>query len=66
MVQEKTKEYGQDILLDAEATNGIGKVEKEALRNLTRLSKNGLVKTMKRRSLMHWLQVDQMLQEYLQ
>ncbi|KAH6832917.1 Amidase family protein [Perilla frutescens var. hirtella] len=50
-VLEMIKEYGQDNFLAAEATNGIGKVEKEALKNLIRLSKDGFVKLMKEKKL---------------
>ncbi|XP_057788593.1 probable amidase At4g34880 [Salvia miltiorrhiza] len=45
---EMIKEYGQELFLAAEATNG---VEKEVLRNLSRLSEFGLVKTMKEKKL---------------
>lgn len=51
MVQEMMKDYGQDQFLAAEATNGIGKVEREALRNMSRLSKMGFVKMMKEKKL---------------
>ncbi|XP_027191798.1 probable amidase At4g34880 isoform X2 [Cicer arietinum] len=44
-------EYGQDVMLQAEKTNGIGKAEKQALLNMTRLSKNGFEKLMKRKKL---------------
>ncbi|OMO74458.1 Amidase [Corchorus capsularis] len=44
---EKIKEYGQQLLLDAEATNGIGKKEKEALINLAKMSRDGFEKLMK-------------------
>ncbi|XVF45484.1 hypothetical protein PTKIN_Ptkin02bG0210300 [Pterospermum kingtungense] len=43
---EKTKEYGQQLFLDAEATNGIGKKEKEALLNLAKMSRDGFEKLM--------------------
>ncbi|KAL3814048.1 hypothetical protein ACJIZ3_015316 [Penstemon smallii] len=45
--EEKIKEFGQDTFLVAEATNGIGKAEKKAVKNLSKLSKNGFVKLMK-------------------
>lgn len=40
------KEFGQIIFLAAEATNGIGDVEKQALLNLARLSRDGFEKLM--------------------
>ncbi|KAI3698831.1 hypothetical protein L2E82_42687 [Cichorium intybus] len=39
---EKIKDYPQDLFLEAEKTNGIGKIEKEALMNMTKASKMGL------------------------
>ncbi|KAI3728919.1 hypothetical protein L6452_17564 [Arctium lappa] len=48
---EKLKEYPQDFFLAAEGTNGIRKLEKEALMNLTRASKNGFEKLMKENKL---------------
>ncbi|XP_024993502.1 probable amidase At4g34880 isoform X2 [Cynara cardunculus var. scolymus] len=48
---EKIKEYPQDFFLAAESTNGIGKLEKEALMNLTRASKHGFEKLMKKNKL---------------
>ncbi|CAI9275709.1 unnamed protein product [Lactuca saligna] len=48
---EKLKDYPQDIFLEAEKTNGIGELEKEALRNLTRASKLGFEKLMKENKL---------------
>ncbi|KAJ7978582.1 Amidase [Quillaja saponaria] len=44
-------EYGQDIMLQAQATNGIEKAEKAARQNLKRLTKNGFVKLMKKNKL---------------
>lgn len=44
---ENIKEYGQDIMLAAEKTNGIGKLEREALRNITKACKYGFEKMMK-------------------
>ncbi|KAK7264167.1 hypothetical protein RJT34_31772 [Clitoria ternatea] len=41
---EKMKEFGEDIFLVAEATNGIGDTEKAALANLASLSRNGFEK----------------------
>ncbi|KAK4477203.1 hypothetical protein RD792_016417 [Penstemon davidsonii] len=49
--EEKIKEFGQDTFLAAEATNGIGKAEKKAVKNLSKLSKNGFVKLMKKNKL---------------
>ncbi|KAK7247026.1 hypothetical protein RIF29_41902 [Crotalaria pallida] len=43
---EKLDENGQDHMLEAQKTNGIGKKEKQALLNLTRYSKNGFEKLM--------------------
>ncbi|KAI3502336.1 hypothetical protein L1887_30370 [Cichorium endivia] len=48
---EKIKEYPQDLFLEAEKTNGIGKLEKEALKNLTKASRNGFEKLMKENKL---------------
>ncbi|KAJ1378548.1 Amidase signature domain [Sesbania bispinosa] len=41
---EMIVEYGQDIFLASQATDGIGEKEKEALANLTRLSRDGFEK----------------------
>ncbi|CAL5341268.1 unnamed protein product [Camellia sinensis] len=48
---EKSGEYGQDLFLEVEKTNGMGELEKKALRNLTKASKNGLHKLMKENEL---------------
>ncbi|XP_058731772.1 probable amidase At4g34880 [Vicia villosa] len=48
---EKLDEYGQDLMLEAEKTKGIGRLEKQALLNMTRLSENGFEKVMKRNKL---------------
>ncbi|KAL7610527.1 hypothetical protein Lser_V15G11358 [Lactuca serriola] len=48
---EKLKEYPQDLFLEAEKTNGIRELEKEALKNLTRASKLGFEKLMKENKL---------------
>ncbi|KAI8023042.1 putative amidase [Camellia lanceoleosa] len=48
---EKIGKYGQDLFLEAEKTNGMGELEKKALRNLTKASKNGLQKLMKENKL---------------
>lgn len=42
--QEMIKEFGQDIFLAAQATNGIGEKEKAAVYNLARLSREGFEK----------------------
>ncbi|XP_054806678.1 probable amidase At4g34880 [Prosopis cineraria] len=44
---EKLDEYDQDSMVEAQKTNGMGKTEKEALLNMTRLSQNGFEKLMK-------------------
>ncbi|KAM7479414.1 hypothetical protein LguiA_027627 [Lonicera macranthoides] len=43
---EMIKEFRQDIFLAAEATNGIGDAEKQALLNLARLNRDGFEKLM--------------------
>ncbi|PIN24859.1 Glutaminyl-tRNA synthase (glutamine-hydrolyzing) [Handroanthus impetiginosus] len=48
---EKIKEFGQDLFLASEATNGIGDLEKKALRNLTKLTRNGFEKLMEQNKL---------------
>ncbi|KAK7247025.1 hypothetical protein RIF29_41901 [Crotalaria pallida] len=48
---EKLIEYGQDLMLEAQKTNGIGKRENQALLNMTRYSKNGFEKLMIRNKL---------------
>ena len=45
-MQEMINEIDQDHFLSMEATKGIGKVEKAALSNLARLSKDGFEKLM--------------------
>ncbi|KAH0634759.1 hypothetical protein KY284_037545 [Solanum tuberosum] len=49
--REKLKKYGQDIMLEAEKTNGIGKLEREAFRNITKACKYGFEKMMKENKL---------------
>ncbi|RHN42513.1 putative asparaginyl-tRNA synthase (glutamine-hydrolyzing) [Medicago truncatula] len=44
---EELDKYGQDIMLQAEKTNGIGSIQKEALLNMTRWSENGFEKLIK-------------------
>ncbi|KAH6832918.1 Amidase family protein [Perilla frutescens var. hirtella] len=43
---EMIKEFGQDIFLASQATNGIGDAEKRALWNLANLTRNGFEKLM--------------------
>ncbi|GMN37328.1 hypothetical protein TIFTF001_006720 [Ficus carica] len=43
---EMIEEYGQDIFLAAQATNGIGEQEKAAIANLARLTREGFEKLM--------------------
>ncbi|KAI3515265.1 hypothetical protein L1887_14085 [Cichorium endivia] len=43
---EKVKNFGQEIFLAAEATNGIGDLEKAALANMARLTREGYETTM--------------------
>ncbi|KAK2665541.1 hypothetical protein Ddye_004115 [Dipteronia dyeriana] len=50
-VTEKIEEFGQDISLLAQATNGIGNTEKAALLNLAKLSRDGFEKVMMENSL---------------
>ena len=45
-MQEKIDEYGQDLFIQAQATNGIGEAEKTALANLTRLTRDGFLELM--------------------
>ncbi|KAJ8530261.1 hypothetical protein K7X08_037096 [Anisodus acutangulus] len=47
-IMEMLEEFGHDIFLAAEATNGIGDTELKALRNLSRLTREGYVKLMKK------------------
>ncbi|KAK3127022.1 hypothetical protein QOZ80_7AG0567050 [Eleusine coracana subsp. coracana] len=50
-IQERIKDFGQPDLIAAEKTNGIGKMEREAIRKLNELSTNGLEKLMKEHKL---------------
>ncbi|KAK8987342.1 hypothetical protein V6N11_027094 [Hibiscus sabdariffa] len=50
-MKEKTKEYGQKHFLDAEATKGIGKKEKEAILKLAKMSRDGFEKLMREHKL---------------
>ncbi|KAM0913087.1 hypothetical protein ACQ4PT_012392 [Festuca glaucescens] len=51
LMQERLEEYGQDNLIAAEKTQGIGSVEKAAIQRLEELSANGLEKLMKEKQL---------------
>ena len=44
-------DYGQDLFIKAEATNGIGNAEKAALLNLAKLTREGFVKLMTKNKL---------------
>nr|XP_043640083.1 probable amidase At4g34880 [Erigeron canadensis] len=48
---EMIKKYGQGLFLESEKTNGIGRLEKEVLMNLTKASKYGFEKLMKENKL---------------
>ncbi|KAF9620774.1 hypothetical protein IFM89_014507 [Coptis chinensis] len=48
---EMIDEFGQEIFLISETTNGFGDVEKQVLKNLKKLSEDGLVKLMKENKL---------------
>jgi amidase len=50
-MQEMIKTIDQEHFLKAEATNGIGKAEKAALSNLSKLSRDGFVKLMTKNKL---------------
>ncbi|GAV80539.1 Amidase domain-containing protein [Cephalotus follicularis] len=52
---EMIKEYGQDLFLDAQATTGIGTKEKAALLNLSKLSRDGYEKFMRKNKLDAWM-----------
>lgn len=45
------KEWGQDVFIAAEATNGMGEKEKAALQKMDELSRNGIEKLMKENKL---------------
>ncbi|CAA7016554.1 unnamed protein product [Microthlaspi erraticum] len=49
--QEKVKEWGQDVFIAAEATNGMGEKEKAALQKMDELSRNGIEKLMEENKL---------------
>lgn len=48
---ENANQYGQEILIAAEWTNGIGEEEREAIRTMQNLSQNGFEKLMKENEL---------------
>lgn len=50
-MQESTKEYGQDIFVAAELTNGIGEEERKALETMDKLSREGFERLMKENQL---------------
>ncbi|KAG9441875.1 hypothetical protein H6P81_017729 [Aristolochia fimbriata] len=50
-VEEKIKEWPQDIFANVERTNGIGEAERLALRKMERLSRNGIERLMEEKSL---------------
>jgi amidase len=50
-MQERIDDYGQDIFIQAQATNGIGKKEKAALANWARLTRDGFLELMKKKKL---------------
>ena len=45
-MQEKIKEYGQNLFLEAQAANGSSNKEKAALQDMARLMRDGFVKLM--------------------
>ena len=47
-VQEKLKEYGQELLTESEATNGIGAEEKAALARMDKLTRDGFERLMRK------------------
>ncbi|KAJ0242678.1 Amidase signature domain-containing protein [Hirschfeldia incana] len=49
--KEKLKEWGQEVFLEAEATNGMSDKEKAALRTMEEFSRNGIEKLMKEKKL---------------
>jgi amidase len=51
LVQERLKDFGQPDLIAAQNTDGIGPVERAAIRRLKELNANGLEKLMKERQL---------------
>jgi amidase len=51
LLQERLKDFGQEDLIAAENTHGIGPVERDAIRRLKELSTGGLERMMKERQL---------------
>ncbi|CAH2076759.1 unnamed protein product [Thlaspi arvense] len=51
LADEKVKEWGQEVFLAAEATNGMGEKERAALHKMEELSRNGIEKLMKENKL---------------
>ncbi|WVZ58154.1 hypothetical protein U9M48_008455 [Paspalum notatum var. saurae] len=49
--EERVAEFGQDYLLQSEATNGIGPTEERAILKLNKMCKRGLEKIMKENQL---------------
>ena len=45
-MQEKIKEYRQNLFLEAQATNGFSNKEKTTLQDMARLTRDGFVKLM--------------------
>lgn len=50
-MQEHSKEYGQELFIAAELTNGMGKEEREAVQMMEILSRDGFEKYMKQNEL---------------
>ncbi|KAH0452347.1 hypothetical protein IEQ34_019646 [Dendrobium chrysotoxum] len=50
-VEERMEEFGQDIFMASQKTNGIGAVEREAANKMAQLSNDGMEKLMKENSL---------------
>ncbi|KAH0463440.1 hypothetical protein IEQ34_008022 [Dendrobium chrysotoxum] len=49
--EERIEEYGQDVFLAAENTNGLGAVERFAIKRMAELSEDGLERLMKKKKL---------------
>ena len=49
--QEKIKEYGQDLFIVSESTNGIGAKERDAISNMAQLSSEGIETLMREKQL---------------
>lgn len=50
-MQEMIEEYGQDVFLAAENTNGLGEIERSAIKRMAVLSVDGLERLMKEEKL---------------